>query len=469
MNRKRGGTMAINLEKNASIVRISPEMTEAYLTVSAPLEGEFYNEGDLRDILERRGVVYGIKREALIEILEKKRYFKEYLVAEGQRAIDGKDGHFEFLFNTCIDNKPKVLKDGSVDYGSMAKVEIVEEGAEIVHYIPAKPGMDGVDVRGQILKCRPGKELPQLKGKGFTVSEDKTRYIANVCGKVEYSNDRLVVSNTLTVDGDVTRITGDINFKGDVLIRGNVVTGMSVRAGGSITVDGHVEAAILEAGKDVVLKNGMQGGGKGEINAGGDVSGKFFEQTTIYSKGNINANALLNCNIISDSKITVSGRMGVLVGGSASAIEGISATIIGNMSEVKMHINLGVDHAVYAKIAEMEEKSRIIKEDIDKLNLAMKQISALIEKSPNADLSQKKMEILRTKINRDTQLSGLMEEIRRINDLVDRSANAKLVVSKSIYRGTKITINGVTKNVESENYNVTYAKKGADVISYPNV
>lgn len=461
--------MAINLEKNASIVRISPEMTEAYLTVSAPTEGEFYDEGDLRDILERRGVIYGIRREALIEILEKKRYFKEYLVAEGKRPVDGKDGRFEFLFNTKSDNKPKVLKDGSVDYGSMAKVEIVEEGTEIVHYMPAKQGIDGIDVRGQIIKCRPGKELPQLKGKGFAVSEDKTRYISTVCGKVEYNNDRLVVSNTLTIDGDVTRITGDIDFKGDVLIRGNVITGMSVRAAGNITVDGHVEAASLEAGKDIVLKNGMQGGGRGEINAGGDVSGKFFEQTTIYSKGDINANALLNCNIISEGKITVSGRMGVLVGGSASAIEGITATIIGNMSEVKMHINLGVDHSIYVKLAELEEKMKKVKEDIDKLNVAMKQISALIEKSPNADLSQKKMNILRTKISRDTQLSSLAEEVRKISDFIDRSSDARLVVTKSIYRGTKVTINGVTKNIESENYNVTYAKKGADVVSYPNV
>lgn len=461
--------MAINVEKNASIVRISSEMTEAYLTLSAPNEGEFYDEGDLRDILEKRGVVYGIKRDVLIEMVERKRYFKEYLVAEGKKAVDGKDGYFEFLFNTKKDTKPKVLKDGSVDYGSMAKVEIVEEGTEIVHYIPAKQGVDGIDVRGQILKCRPGKELPQLKGKGFTVSEDKTKYISSVCGKVEYNNERLVVSNTLTIEGDVTRITGDIDFKGDVLVRGNIITGMSVRAAGSITVDGHVEAAILEAGKDIVLKNGMQGGGRGEINAGGDVSGKFFEQTTIYSKGDINANALLNCNIISEGKITVSGRMGVLVGGSASAIEEITATIVGNMSEVKMHINLGVDHSTYLKLAELEEKMKKIKEDIDKLNLAMKQIGALIERSPNADLSQKKMNILRTKISRDTQLSSLMEEIRKISNFIDRSSMAKLVVTKSIYRGTKVTINGVTKNIESENYNVTYVKKGAELISYPNV
>lgn len=461
--------MAINLENNASIVRISPEMTEAYLTVCAPGEGESYTEGDLRDILEKHGVVYGIKREVLTDILEKKQYFTECLVAEGNHAVDGRDGRFEFLFNTEVDNKPKVLKDGSVDYTSMAKLEIVEEGAEIVRYYPAKPGLDGIDVRGEIIKCRPGKDLPQIKGKGFTVSEDKTRYIANTCGKVEYNNDRLVVSNTLTIEGDVTRVTGDIDFKGDVLVRGNVVTGMMVHAGGNITVDGHVEAATLSAGGNVVLKNGMQGGGKGEINAGGEVSGKFFEQATIYAKGNINANALMNCNIISEGMIIVSGRMGVLVGGSASAVEGIQATIVGNMSEVKMHINLGVDYTVYGKLSELEEKIKKVREDIAKLNLAMEQISAVIEKAPNADLSQKKIEILRTKISKDAQLTGFTEEVNAISTLIDKSVNARLVVSKSIYRGTRITINGVTKNIESENYNLTYCKRGADIISYPNI
>lgn len=461
--------MAINLAANASIVRISPEMTEAYITVCTPSEGESYDEGDLRDILQKHGVIYGIKREVLLDILNKKQYFTECLVAEGNHAVDGRDGRFEFLFNTEIDNKPKILKDGSVDYTSMAKLEIVEEGAELVRYIPAKQGLDGIDVRGEIIKCRPGRELPQIKGKGFTVSEDKTLYTANFCGKVEYANERLVVSNTLTIEGDVTRVTGDIDFKGDVLVRGNVVTGVSVHAGGNITVDGHVEAATLVSGKDIVLKNGMQGGGKGEISAGGNVSGKFFEQATIYAKGNINANALMNCNIISEGKIIVSGRMGVLVGGSASAVEGVEATIVGNMSEVKMHINLGVDYTVYGKLSELEEKIRKIREDIDKLNLAMGQISMLIEKAPNADLSQKKIEILRTKINKDAQLAGLVEEVNAVSTLIDKSTNARLVVNKSIYRGTKITINGATKNIDSENYNITYCKRGVDVISYPNV
>lgn len=461
--------MAINLENNASIVRISPEMTEAYITVSAPEEGESYTEGDLRDILEKHGVVYGIKREVLNDILKNEKYFTECLVAEGSHAIEGRDGYFEFLFNTEVDNKPKVLKDGSVDYSSMAKLEIVEEGAEIVRYTPAKQGLDGIDVRGDIIKCRPGKDLPQIKGKGFTVSEDKTSYTANVCGKVQYDNERLVVSNTLTIEGDVTRITGDIDFTGDVLIRGNVVTGMRVHTTGNIIVDGHVEAAVLDAGGDVILKNGMQGGGKGEINAGGDVSGKFFEQATIYAKGNVNANALMNCNIISEGKIIVSGRLGVLVGGSAGAVEGIEATIVGNMSEVKMHINLGVDYTFYGRLSELEEKVKTIREDIDKLNLAMQKISEIIDKAPNADLSQKKIEILRAKISREAELTVLTDEIHKINALIDKSVNAKLIVNKSIYRGTKITINGVTKNIESENYNLTYCKRGADIISYPNV
>ena len=66
----------------------------------------------------------------------------------------------------------------------------------------------------------------------------------------------------------------------DIRIRGNVLSGMKVTSEkGSIIVDGYVEAATLIAGKDVILKNGMQGKWQGKVcRQREDVSGKFFEQ-----------------------------------------------------------------------------------------------------------------------------------------------------------------------------------------------
>lgn len=461
--------MAVNIDNNRSMVRIEPDLTKAYITVYPPEEGESYDVDDLWSILERYGVKEGINRDVLRGIIENKKYMEEFLVAQGIPAVDGRDGEFTFLFNTKTDTKPIILEDGSVDYTSMGKIEIVEEGTEIVHYTPATKGTDGIDVRGNIIKCHTGKDQLQIKGKGFKVSEDKRVYTASVTGKVDYQNNRLVVSNLLTIDGDVNHVTGDIKFHGDILVRGNVSTGMCVNASGHITVDGHVEAANLEAGGNVVLKNGMQGGGRGEIHAGGDVSGKFFEQTTIYARGSVNANAIMNSHVISEQKIIISGKMGVLVGGSIAAVEEVSATIIGNMSEVKMSVNVGADKDTYAKLGAIEEKMSKISDEIDKLNAGIKQINSILERKPQTELSEKKMQLLRVKIERDTQMNSLRESKQRVEDLIKRSALAKIVVSKSIYRGAVIIINGEKKHIDSENYNITYCKKNGEIISYPNI
>lgn len=461
--------MAVSIDNNRSLVRIEPDLTKAYLTVYPPEDGETYEVDDLWTILERYGVKEGINRDVLRSIIENKSYMEEFLVAEGIPAVDGKDGEFTFLFNTKTDTKPVIMEDGSVDYTSMGKIQIVEEGTEIVHYTPATKGTDGIDVKGDIIKCHVGKDLLQIKGKGFKVSEDKRVYTAAVTGKVDYQNNRLVVSNLYTIDGDVNHVTGDIKFHGDILVRGNVSTGMSVNATGNITVDGHVEAAILEAGGSVVLKNGMQGGGRGEIRAGGDVSGKFFEQTTIYARGSVNANAIMNSHVISEQKVIVSGKMGVLVGGSIVAVEEVSTTIIGNMSEVKTSVSVGADSETYLKLSSIEEKMNKVNEEINKLNMGIKQINTILERKPQTELSEKKMQLLRTKIERDTQMNSLKESKQRIEELIKRAALAKIVVAKSIYRGTVIIINGEKKHIDSENYNITYCKKNGEIISYPNI
>ena len=45
---------------------------------------------------------------------------------------------------------------------------------------------------------------------------------------------------------------------------------------GSIYVGGFVEGATLIAGKDIVLKDGVNTKNSGKIEAGGNISGRFF-------------------------------------------------------------------------------------------------------------------------------------------------------------------------------------------------
>ena len=461
--------MAINMEKNRSIVRVTNDGLEAYLSLSPPDENETYMISDLETILEHNNIVEGIQNDVLKVMLEEKTYYTERLVAKGTKAQDGKDGKFEFLFNLVQDTKPKILLDGTVDYGNMQDVPVVEAGAELVRYVQAIPGLNGLDVFGKPIIAKIGRELPVLKGKGFVVSEDRLLYSAAITGKVEYENDRLIVSNIFIIDGDVTIITGNIEFTGDVLVKGNVVSGMTIQAKGNITVNGHVEGAQLIAGKDVILKNGMQGAGKGEIRAGGDVSGKFFEQTTIYAKGSIKANAILNCHIMSEQEIIVSGKKGVIVGGSIRAIRKIEATMIGNMSEVKTRIDIGVEYEIYEHIKKVKNKYEYILEEINKIERGIVKINKILEKADNSELAEKKLYLMRAKISKDSVIASLTKELGNLQINIENSQEAKLIVRKSIYRGTKININGSMKLIESENYNVTYYEKQGEINFKQNI
>lgn len=194
-----------------------------------------------------------------------------------------------------------------------------------------------------------------------------------------------------------------------------------------------------------------------------------FEQTEIEAGGNVDANAILNCVIMSEGEVRVSGKLGVIIGGRTQAIKGIRATTIGNMTEVKMELTVGVNNEVYIEIGEIEEKIKPIQEEKQKVELAIKKIDQLLQKQASPDFQEKKRQLLRAKISRESEIATLNEKKKKYERWVEDARDARLVVEKSIYRGSKLTINGVQRMIESENYNVTYVRRGGEVEFYANV
>ena len=79
--------------------------------------GNNYTIDELHESLRQAGVKHGIKEEILKGISEHGIYDRMVLGAEGKYPEDGKDGDFEFLFNTHHESAPKVLEDGSRSRG----------------------------------------------------------------------------------------------------------------------------------------------------------------------------------------------------------------------------------------------------------------------------------------------------------------------------------------------------------------
>ena len=441
-------------------ILLSDDATEAYVSLQS-VEKEYTRE-EIEHLLSDIGVTTGIHTEVIDTMLAEKKIGKQYLVAESMKPVDGEDGWYEFFFDTDVDMKPKILQDGSVDYSQYGDVPCVEENEKIAVYHPATPSQDGENFQGEILVAKKGKELAAVRGKGFYTSEDGKEYFAKNSGRALYKDDRLTVENELVIEGDVSLSRGNVHFVDDIHIRGNVLTGsVVISKKGSIIVDGYVEAAELSAAKDVVLKNGMQGNGRGKITAGGSVSGKFFEQATVESGGDVNANAIMNSHITAVRDVIVSGRFGIIIGGEIHAERYITATIIGNMAEVKTRIYAGVDEDLFSKLMKMEKEQEALEEELKKITNGIGQVEILIEKTQRDDLQEQRRKLIRGKIERENQINEKIREKQMVMDRMGRANIARVTVYKTIYPGTWISINGVATKITEEANHAEISAKGS--------
>ncbi len=448
----------------------SEDAMTATLCLSPQDKNKTYEVDHLKALLKESGVAFGILEDALEEIVSKKKYFETVVVARGHKPQNGKDGWYEFKFPINVDTKPKILKDGSVDYNSCGEIPSVDEGQEIVIYHPATVGRDGMDIHGEIIVGKSGRDLARLRGKGFILSEDNLVYTARVTGKATYANDILNVEQLLTIQGDVSyTTTGNVHFVGDILIQGNVLAGMSVKSDkGSITVNGFVEAAVLVAKKDVVLKNGMQGNGHGKIATSGSVSGKFFEQTDIDCDGDVMANSIMHCHISSGQDVKVSGRFGVIIGGTVNAIRSVESMIIGNMAEVKTEISVGVEGDLFTHLSQYEKVQKEQQQKVEQILLGLKKINTLLESDSGKkeELQKKKMQLTRAKIEADSRINEILKRKQETVELMAKANDAKVTIIKRVYPGTVISVSGRKVAVEEEIASVEYARRGSGIISY---
>ncbi|WP_167955006.1 DUF342 domain-containing protein [Anaerosporobacter faecicola] len=450
-------------EKESIQIRIDNDLLKAYITLIPTAEDTVFTRDSILTTLTSNKVIYGIKIDVIDEMIENKIVYTERLIAEGDAPVDGVDGYYQYFFNRETNSKPIILSDGSVDYTSLSKIETVYEGQIIARYYKATKGELGRNIKGQQMLAKNGRELQPLKGKGFTIEEDKTVYRSSLDGKIEYRDDKIEISNILIIEGDIDTLSGDADFSGDITVKGNVMTGARVKAGGNILVAGHVEAADLIAGGEVILQNGMQGGGKGKIIAGGKVSGKFFEQVTIEAGGSVAANAIMHCNIKSKEEVIVTGKRGVIVGGTINALCGVTATIIGSMAEVMTEVNIGCQNDPMPAIIQREEEIKSLIAEIRKIDEGIRTVIKLIEKENRKELLPQKIQLLKTKIDRNTQISTITKQRNALLEDIEKSKDGKVIVSRAIYPRVRVRINGSMLIIKEEFNNVLIKRKGLDV------
>lgn len=443
-----------NMQVTVDFSRVSDVMEDDLERMQVP---------DVMRLLAHHDIKQGISRARIKEVLDNKMFDKSVVVAEGKPAKDGDDGYYTYYFRKKLNRKPRVLENGSVDYKNIELFEAVEKDKLIAEYHPATPGSFGYDVKGQLISPKKGKELPPLHGQGFMVSEDKKKYYSLLDGIVELDEEdrNLQVRNLYTVVGNVDSSTGNIDFNGDINIMGNVEAGFSVTAVGNIVIDGFCEGCHISAGKDVIIRKGCQGQNTGEIVAGGEIKGQFFESVKLVSKGDVEASYLLNCQLRTEGHLLVEGRKGVIIGGNIRAKNGVTCHGIGNIAEVKTILEVGIDKEDMAAYQEIGKKIDKVEAEMQTCETALhkfmeipgrdEKTSALVERLTKAVYSQK------------LQKKDLMKEREKQMEKMSSHQEARIIVTGITFPGTTIFINSEPYAVKEKLKNIEFVKKDRNI------
>lgn len=441
-------------------VLISEDCMECQICLDKPEDNEeIYEVGDIVEFLISKGVVFGIDERKIQKILEEGVYDTDVTVAVGEKAIEGRDGYYLYTFDTNPNKKPRLREDGTVDYLNLNLFQTVSKGDLIARYFAKIDGEDGTNVLGQKIVVKKGKHLSPLRGKGFFTSEDCMEYYALYDGKVEVANGCINVTQTSMLPGNVDLNSGNLDVKGDLDIMGNVITGMVVKASGNVTIGGLVEGASIIAGKNVLIKGGILGGGKAKVVAGGNIFAQFIENAIIESGDCVQANSVVNSIVTAYNDINIFGKTSSIIGGSLKANRMVRTRCIGSIGQITTRINVGMESSEIASLKYKEMKRKEVEGELHKVETAINMMKNMSEQK------EMLMMLTRTKIDRNAMLTNLNKEIEDLRIRMKLAAKAEVIAETMAYQGTIVSIDGIVLKLDNDYEKISFIRKKDKILT----
>ncbi|MCL6451319.1 MAG: FapA family protein [Acetobacteraceae bacterium] len=444
--RPRDGWMAVavDLDGMRAQVRVFPPQGGRPLTV-VKAEG----------VLRLAGVRAGIDRRSLAEAVEACDPLHPVVVARGVPPQDGEDAQVEFHFRVREGPlRPAETEDGRVDFYNLNLVENVKAGQVLATKTPARPGRPGYKVTGEELPARPGKDVGLSAGQNVAVSPDGLTLTAAKDGHAFRGlQGRVTVLPVFEVRGNVDLSTGNIDCVGSVVVRGNVESGLRVVAQRDVEVYGCVDGGMVRAGGDVLVKRGIQGRGRGGVEAQGNVSALFVQNARVSAGGRVEVGeAIMHSQVVAGEKVEVRGRKGLIVGGMVRAGEEVSARVVGSPYSTPTQIEVGVDPRSRQELAELLKSLAQASTDLEETRKGVR-LYQEAEKAQGS-LPPGRREALLRLLRQQSQLrrtvAELAERRQRLEAEAREQAGGRVKVSGVVYPGVRIVVGTAALTVRDE-------------------
>lgn len=422
--------------------------TQNKLTASIHLKKEVPDEivltkNDLLQFLNQQSITYGIN-EGEVERIASSPNFVEYPIeiAKGKVPVNGDDAYIEWLAPGLKETmEKKELSDNDwIDYRNLMKIPMAKKKEVIAKKIVATAGTPGLNVSGEEVQPRPGKDIRMRAGKNTSFNEETQEIIATMDGQIGVNKNSLSINPVYEVRGDISLETGNIDFIGHVHIRGSVPSGYKIIAGGDIIVEGIVEVSHLEAGGTVYVRNGIIGAQKGYIKAKGNIQTRYINQGVIEADGDVIVEQMImHSQVTAGGQVICNGERAEIVGGVISSQKKIMVRTLGNDSHTKTKVYLGVNQKMVHRTKEVKETIQNLEETNQKTRMIE---NKLREKQQQIPLTPEErimlLRIRNTTLQNKEKLTVLQVEYEELQEVFEKAKDAQLEISGEAFPNVEI-------------------------------
>ncbi len=439
------------------MVSVTDNRMAALLTMVPPAgTGRDLTWEQVQGAIREENISTGIQEDMLLRawelVRDEQREFRDLIIARGRHVQTQSSGEVEILVELASGKGMTIRSDGAADYRNQDRLTTVKRGTRIARVLPAAAGGDeGWDVLGTKIAPDAASSVQIDAGSNVTVEEEATGarvLVAEIDGELVFEQNRFEIRAAHMVDGDVDLHNGNVKFPGTVTVKGSVRSGFYVMAQGDIQVGELVEAALLSADGDIVVNQGVKGGGKAVLRAKGTVGVTFAEQATILAVGNVQAkNSLVHCEVKSNGKVRMIGDKCSIVGGRVRAREGLETYNLGSDRGVRTQIEFGQNYLIADKIEGEEREMEKLKREITRIDLAMKEAERSGERATLDGLHTRKLQMLKLLEKRGLRVFTYRERFEEHHE-------SEILVKGTLHPGVVIETHGRTLEITSPSKNV---------------
>ena len=277
-------------------------------------------------------------------------------VAEGVKPVDACPCRVNLFVE--LENKPSDMDSDRVNYADFTSYCMVQQDQKFAEVFKPTPGIPGQDVFGHAIQPSSSDSLHLEIGERIFGQDcgEKTILIATDSGCLIYGDNKISVTDSLIVPGNVGPETGKI-AKGpsSVIVQGNIQSGYTVECDDTLIVEGSIEAGARVRCRSLTVYKGIFGH-KSDIVVSGDAEIGYIQSASLRVLGNLSVTRyIMESNITCRGNLKIEGcgisgkERGSLIGGQISVLGSASIHSIGSYSE-PTSIACGIDSRIHEKL-----------------------------------------------------------------------------------------------------------------------